>query len=186
MARLLAALVVLMLVSGPAPGAEEAESRPVPKVIYGLSESVFVPELGIVLPAKVDSGAESASLSARNIQRFDRDGERWVRFRLAVPGLDLGELELPLAHNVRIKRRASDVDEDDKDYSRRPVVELVLCVGDRQALLDVNLTDRRRFSHPMLLGHEALRALRALVDAEYDRAMGAPRCQGAEDARRPQ
>ena len=185
MRKLLLLCCLFVPVLAPA-GQDNDRPAPVPKVIYGLSEAVFVEDLGIVLPAKVDSGAESASLSAMNIERFTRDDERWVRFQLAVPGLDIGEVEMPLAHNVRIKRRASDVEGDEKDYSRRPVVQMRLCVGGREALLDVNLTDRRRFSHPMLLGHEALRAFRALVDAEYDRAMGAPRCEGAEQARRPE
>lgn len=154
--------------------------------IYGMAEQVYIPELGISLPAKVDTGAESASLSAIHVRRFKRDGEKWVRFQLAVEGLPASELELPLSHNVRIRRRASDYDEgEEKDYARRPVIELTLCVGDRKQKLNVNLADRRRFSQPMLIGRDALIALRAYVDVQQTFAMGKPRCEGADSARRP-
>ena len=87
--------------------------------------------------------------------------------------------------NVRIRRRASDFEEgEDKDYARRPVIELTLCIGDRKEKLNVNLADRRRFSQPMLIGRDALRALHAMVDAADKFAVGEPRCEGVDSARR--
>lgn len=177
-----------LAVSAPDQVAETSQTntRARSHVIYGLTEEVYVPALGIHVPAKIDTGAESASLSATHIERFKRENEKWVRFKLAVEGLPDTEFELPLSHNVRIRRRASDFDKsEDKDYARRAVVELVLCIGDRKALLNVNLADRRRFSQPMLMGQDGLRALAALVDVNAAGAMGAPVCAGAETAIRP-
>jgi len=37
----------------------------------------------------VDSGANTSSLSAREITRFERDGENWVRFKLALTEEDV-------------------------------------------------------------------------------------------------
>lgn len=165
---------------------EPSSLTPRAKVIVGRAEDVYIPALGVRLPAKVDTGAESASLSAVNIKRFLRKGEKWVRFELAVDGMEPRTVELPLYRNVRITRRASDMDDDDKHYSRRPKVQLALCLGDRQELLDVNLTDRRRFSQPMLLGKKALKALSALVDVEAEFVLGTPRCDGADTAEFPQ
>lgn len=173
----------LLAVSAPEETQDTETSNARPHVIYGLAEQVYVPALGIRLPAKIDTGAESASLSATHIERFKRDNEKWVRFTLAVEGLPETEFELPLSHNVRIRRRASDFDNgEDKDYARRAVVELELCIGDRKALLNVNLADRRRFSQPMLLGQDGLRALAALVDVNAEGAMGSPACEGANTA----
>lgn len=179
-------LLVCTVVAGMPARAEHHSDTPRAKVIYGLAEEVFIPELGIRLPAKIDTGAESASLSATNIGRFEREGEKWVRFDLAVDGLQKESIELPLSHNVRIRRRASDYDEsEEKHYARRPVVELTLCIGDRRARVDVNLADRRNFSQPVLIGFEGLQALDAMVDPDVKFAIGRPRCKGAKDALEP-
>src|SRR5690606_36499755 len=54
------------------------------KTIYGLNEHVAIPDFGLEVPAKLDTGAQTASLSARDIERFKRDGKAWVRFYLAI------------------------------------------------------------------------------------------------------
>jgi len=66
----------LLLVPGIGHGAE--------KTIYGLNEHIAIPEFNLELSAKLDTGAQTASLSARDISRFKRNGETWVRFYLAV------------------------------------------------------------------------------------------------------
>lgn len=182
---LLSLLPALLLAASALPAAPAAPAKPTARVIYGLHEQVFITQLGVVLPAKVDTGADSSSLSAINIQTFKRDGERWVKFDLAVEGMELNDVELPLSHNVRIRRRASDFDpEEDKYYARRPVVELMLCIGNRAAAVNVNLADRRGFRQPLLLGASALREMRALVDSEFEFSAGVPLCEGVDDALR--
>ena len=55
--------------------------------LYGRYEYISLPEIGgEVLKAKMDTGALTASLSAKDIETFTRDGEDWVRFRLATKG----------------------------------------------------------------------------------------------------
>ncbi|MCC1495795.1 RimK/LysX family protein [Alcanivorax sp. 1008] len=183
--RWLSMLPVLLVITSSLAAAPAAPAKPTARVIYGLHEQVFITGLGVVLPAKVDTGADSSSLSAINIRPFTRGGERWVRFDLAVEGMELNDVELPLSHNVRIRRRASDYDpEEEKYYARRPVVELMLCIGNRAAAVNVNLADRRGFRQPLLLGASALREMRALVDSEFEYSAGVPLCEGVEDARR--
>ena len=183
--RWLSLVPALLLFTSTVWAAPAAPAKPTARVIYGLHEQVFITQLGVVLPAKVDTGADSSSLSAVNIRPFTRDGERWVRFDLAVEGMELNDVELPLSHNVRIRRRASDYDpEEDKYYARRPVVELMLCIGNRAAAVNVNLADRRGFRQPLLLGASALREMRALVDSEFEFSAGVPLCEGVEDALR--
>ncbi|WP_197477214.1 RimK/LysX family protein, partial [Alcanivorax sp. HI0044] len=89
------------------------------KMIYGLHENVHIKELGITVPAKLDTGAGSASLSARYIRTFERDGVEMVEFDLAIDRDDRedwgitteqwDDVELPLSGHVRIKRRAESV-----------------------------------------------------------------------------
>ncbi|OYW89512.1 MAG: hypothetical protein B7Z23_11720, partial [Pseudomonadales bacterium 32-61-5] len=47
------------------------------KTIYGLNEHVALPDFGLEVPAKLDTGAQTASLSASDITRFKRDGEQY-------------------------------------------------------------------------------------------------------------
>ena len=46
--------------------------------IYGLNENVEIPEFGLEIAAKLDTGAQTASLSARDIERFKKDGKTWT------------------------------------------------------------------------------------------------------------
>ncbi|WP_039926424.1 RimK/LysX family protein [Alcanivorax sp. DG881] len=157
------------------------------KMIYGLHEKVHIKELGITVPAKLDTGADSASLSARYIRTFEQDGVEMVEFDLSIDRDDRedwginaeqwDDVELPLSGHVRIKRRAESVSPGERDYSRRPVVTLTVCMGNRQEQIEVNLTDRSEFRYPLLMGSEALQGLGALVDPSLSMAVGEPGCQ---------
>ncbi|MFQ3200209.1 MAG: hypothetical protein ACI9SK_000923 [Zhongshania sp.] len=134
--------------------------------IFGLSEYVYIEELGVGYKAKIDTGADSASINAINaqVEKVSGDGDNIVHFDLVLPDKTLRSVSLPLSKHIRIKRRASDYNEDEKDYTRRPVLELTLCIGGDSHKVEVNLADRRQFSKPMLVGSEPLIAFNALVD----------------------
>lgn len=147
------------------------------KTVYGLHEYARVEELGSVLPAKLDTGAKTASLSAHNIKRFKRNGESWVRFTPGAEGHDDTLIEKPLARISHIKRRAGDYDPDEeKTYTARPVIELDVCLGNTRRTIEVNLTDRSAFEYPLLIGSDALKRFAALVDPSLKYAAGQPAC----------
>lgn len=146
------------------------------KTVYGLNEYVSLQELDSVLAAKLDTGAKTASLGARNIKRFKRNGEAWVRFEIGSDD-DTTTIEKPLARISKIKRRAGDFDPDEgKTYTARPVIELDVCMGDTLRTIEVNLTDRSAFQYPLLIGSEALKRFGALVDPSLKYAAGKPGC----------
>lgn len=156
--------------------ASAVESAP---QILGLHEYVHLPEFQLQLPAKLDTGAETASLSAKNIRVFKRDGGEWVRFQL---GLDdeQGEqvIEKPLVRMSYIKRRAGDRQHDDaQQFTERPVVAMDVCVGDDLNTIEVNLTDRSDFQFPMLIGSRALKVLNAAVSPGLKYSAGKPSCE---------
>ena len=179
--------IPLVLIGALVPAVALSEVPPVNKRIYGLHESVHIGELGITVPAKLDTGADSASLSARYIKTFERDGVKMVEFDIAIDRDDREEwgitqsqwddIELPLAGHVRIKRRAESVQDGERDFSRRPMVTLTVCVGNRRQQIDVNLTDRSEFRYPLLIGADALKGLGALIDPSLSMSLGKPRCR---------
>lgn len=147
------------------------------KTVYGLNEYVSLADLDLQVAAKLDTGAKTASLSARDIKRFKRDGETWVRFYLAIDDAHSHPIERPLARISKIKRRSGDFDpEEGKTYTARPVIELDVCMGKTLHSIEVNLTDRSAFQYPLLIGSEALKRLDAVVDPSLKYAAGKPAC----------
>jgi hypothetical protein len=149
----------------------------VEKSIYGLNEYTELFDLNLQVAAKLDTGAKTASLSAREIERFKRNGEPWVRFYLAIDEAHLTPIEKPLARISKIKRRAGDIAvNDSKTYTARPVIELDVCMGSALRRIEVNLTDRSAFQYPLLIGSEALKTFNALVDPGAKYVAGKPGC----------
>lgn len=147
------------------------------KSVFGLNEYVLLSGLDVQVAAKLDTGAKTASLSARDIERFTRNDEPWVRFYLAIDDAHQHPIERPLARISKIKRRSGDFNpQEGKSYTARPVIELELCMGSHLRLIEVNLTDRSAFQYPLLIGSEALIRYRALIDPSLKYAAGQPRC----------
>lgn len=142
------------------------------KQIFGWVERVLVSSERISMKAKLDTGANTSSLHALNVERFKRGGKRMVRFEIEDPedGRRI-EFERPLVRSVRIK------EQDNGGVSRRPVVELWICIGDIGRQVEVNLVDRSRFIYPMLIGRSAL-AGEVVVDPD-DTFTQAPSCAAA-------
>lgn len=126
--------------------------------IFGWVERVELLDGKFSMKAKLDTGALNSSLHALDIQRFTRDGERYVRFVVTDPDSgETRELEKPLVRNVRIVRHSGE-------YQRRPVVKMDICLGPYHREVEVNLIDRSELIYPLLLGRTALEGA-ALVDS---------------------
>ena len=125
--------------------------------ILGWVEKAHLPDVGITLKAKLDSGAETSSLDANVIKKFRQDGKRWVRFVLT--DRETGE------EHTLVKERTRTVSIVQHDGSRqsRPVVEVPVCIAGRTITAEFSLIDRGEFIYPMLLGRRALKSF-ALID----------------------
>ncbi len=152
------ALVAVLLILGTL-GASPILAR-TPEV-HGWIEKVRLQPWDMVVKAKLDTGAKSSAIHARSIQRFDKDGEEWVRFQLAFEHRnENGEtivVEKPVVKETRIKLRGK------KKIARRPTVEMEFCMGEKRYKALFGLTDRARFNYPVLLGRRFMRDL-ILVD----------------------
>lgn len=121
--------------------------------VFGWVEKGTLEPWGVEVKAKLDSGALTSSLDARDIERFDKEGEKWVRFRLKLEDEANGEtfsewLELPLYRSLRL-RGAGGVD-------RRPVVLMKICMGDTVYEEQFSLRDRGDMNYPLLLGRRTI------------------------------
>ena len=168
-------LALLSLLALPAMAAEPT--------LYGRYENIALPEIGETLKAKMDTGAYTSSLSARDIQIFQRDGEDWVRFKLATKEGGDSVYEHKLLRISKIKNRSEGAAEDEEEdsnpgLSQRPVIELPVCLGGDQRTIEVNLTDRSHFNYPFLMGTKGLRKFHVAIDPGERFAAGKPTCSG--------
>jgi hypothetical protein len=148
------------------------EKRRKPRLpVIGWREWVGLPDFGIEsIKVKVDTGARSSSLHAFNLQKFERDGVQWVRFKV---------------HPVqRKKTKTIEIEAEVLEYrsirssngkaTRRPVifthVELLGIVWP----VELTLASRDNMGFRMLLGREAFRR-RFLVDAGNSYYGGKPK-----------
>lgn len=122
------------------------------KLIIGAVEKVFVDPPGVVYQARIDTGAESASLDARDVQEFERDGERWVRFKMPLPDSEgLVDVERKVSRFVRILQSSAE------EADRRPVIKLRIVIGTVERLVEFTLSDREHLEFPILIGRNVLK-----------------------------
>ncbi len=141
------------------PDEEEVDrSRPVrtavqfdDKQVVGATEKVLLSPPGLLVEARIDTGADSSSLDARAMQVFERDGHRWVRFSLVNRETDeLIEIERRIIRHVRILQSSA------AEPERRPVVMLGLTIGEVTQNAEFTLSDRSHLSFPALIGRNVL------------------------------
>lgn len=122
------------------------------KQIVGDIEQVYLAELGLVFNARIDTGATTSSIDARNIQVFERDGEQWVRFNMLNPETEqMIQFEKSLVRKVKINQANSSVAE------ARPVIELQVAIGKVSQLAEFTLSDRSHLGYQVLVGRNILR-----------------------------
>lgn len=141
------------------------------KVVVGEVEKFLLAEPGLVYTARIDSGAETSSIHARNIQRFERDGSNWVRFEVPVPGT---EDEKWVSMEKEISRRVKIVQSSADESERRVVVELQFAIGDHQQVAEFTLADRKNLTYEVLIGRNVLRDV-MLIDVGKEFATELPK-----------
>ncbi|PRY71664.1 retropepsin-like aspartic peptidase RloA3 [Halomonas ventosae] len=141
-------LLAALLLSAASPAIADDEEN-----VFGWVEKATLEPWGVEVKAKLDSGALTSSLDARDIETFEKNGEEWVRFRLRLEDEASGEtfterMELPLYRDLRV-RGAGGRDE-------RPVVLMNVCLGDTVYEEQFGLRDREEMNYPLLLGRRSI------------------------------
>lgn len=135
------------------------------KTTYGWLEKVVLYPNKASLIAKLDSGAKSASLYAKDISYFQQDDLPWVTFTVPInDGKEKLTFKKPLVGISKIKLRAIARNSLNRTHTKRPVVAMTVCLGNEKKVLNINLADRQRFLYPMLLGRDAINQFNGKID----------------------
>ncbi len=130
--------------------------------MIGAVEEVAILPWGVTLPARIDTGAATSSLDARELKIKDNI----VEFKLPRKYGD-SRLRLPVVmwHQVR----------GAEFKGRRPAIEITLCIASKVLRLHVTLNDRSMVEYPLIIGRNALEG-NFVVDVEQSKT-APPSCQ---------
>ena len=147
---------LLLLVGLALPGAARAASDP---AVYGWIEKGLIMPSGVAVKMKLDTGALTSSMDARDLHHFKRDGKPWVRFTLQVTDANTDRqvrqtLERPVEHMVTVRGAGG--------MEQRPTVTMSICLGDKVYEEWFTLRDRSKMIYPVLLGRRLLADLGAV------------------------
>ena len=135
------------------------------KIIYGYIEKATLVSNDLTLSAKLDTGAKSASLNATHINEIEVEGKPYLSF--VVPSKE-GDILFKCEYigEVNIKIRAGETPKNPllRKSIQRPVVLMRIKLGEKEKVIRVNLTNRKRFIYPLLLGREAIIAFDGIID----------------------
>lgn len=119
------------------------------KMVIGEAENVRILPADIIYDSRIDTGATTTSLHAGNLEIFERDGKKWVKFDLKGKN-KTKTVEMKVKKFKNIKRHGAP------DH-RRPVVSIRLVLGNVSQKIDVTLNDRSKFTYPGLIGRNFMK-----------------------------
>lgn len=145
-------------------------SRKTDKIIIGALECCDLPALGLSqVQMRVDSGAATSSLHVDNLEEFEQDGRRWVRFDIHP---DVHNVDRVVTASARLSGKKV-VKSSSADKEKRAVIRTAIRLAGREWKIKLTLTDRSSMANVMLLGREAMKG-RVLIDPGREFLLSAP------------
>lgn len=117
--------------------------------VVGWIERVKLGLEGLVISAKLDTGANTSSLHASEIRWYIRHDGDWVAFDLINEKEEKVRFERKVVRISRIKRFSGGV-------QKRPTILMGVCLGKVYRVTQVNLVDRKGFNYKFLVGRRFL------------------------------
>ncbi len=124
--------------------------------IIGEVEPIYFLPMKSPFYARIDTGATTSSLDCRDIEYFERDGERWVAFKLI--NRKSGEehvFEKKIERAFRVRRTGDD--------ESRKAVKMDVRMGKETFSAVFSIADRSSFDYQGLIGRNILTG-RFIVD----------------------
>ena len=152
----LATLLTFSTITAHAAEKSKNASRP----IIGAVEYVDLDDAGLIVKARIDTGAGLTSINAEIVEiRPPADGKpERVVFRVVDKQATKKTLVRDVVEWVNIKKKGGT------GFIKRPVVRLDFCLGGKRIEAKANLADREDFLYPVLIGRNVLVTGNFLVD----------------------
>ena len=120
------------------------------KRVVGWKENAALPDLNVKnVIAKIDTGANLASIDAADIKMVTRDKVKFVKFKFMIRNNTVRKTSAPLEGYKRIKSSNGDVE-------KRPYIKTTLLMDGISKKIELTLTDRGPMDYTMLIGRKAL------------------------------
>ena len=120
------------------------------KKVVGWKEQVALPDLKIKsVIAKIDTGANLATIDADDIKFVTRKDMKYVKFTVKKRNNTVRKTSAPLAGFKRIRSSNGDVE-------RRPYIKTDILMDGITKNIELTLTDRGPMDYTMLIGRKAL------------------------------
>ena len=131
--------------------------------IVGGVETLYIHPFDISFQARMDTGAETSSIDAKNIQPFERDGEKWVSFDITNrKNNQTQHYEKPIVRKTHIVRTLIE--------ESRYVVNMNLKMGNEIIDAEFTLNNRSKFEYQILIGRNIING-RFIIDSSIENTL---------------
>lgn len=142
--------------------------------VLGWKEHVQLPEWGLQLRAKLDTGARSSALHVAELEEIGEHEHDDARLPVVKFDVVLGRRDAPEHHRIEAPVVGHKVVKDTGARAeRRPVVRTRIVCGPLDTIGDITLTDRTGMIFRMLLGRLTLEH-QCLVDPAHGYVVTGP------------
>lgn len=131
--------------------------------VIGEVEPLYLPPMKTPFASRIDTGATTSSLDARNIKHFERDGEKWVSFTVINrSNNETHRFEKKIHKQIAVRRA--------EENEKRTLVDMDVTFGKESFSATFSLADRGKFEYQGLVGRNILTG-RAIVDTSLSNTL---------------
>jgi hypothetical protein len=147
---------------------EEVQPKPTPKpkplptttsdgkLIFGQQEWLYFPAYQTSVVAIANLENKWAQIGAVDLVHFERNGEKWVKFKPTLSGKVYSQISLPVKSWIKSNTTAEDA-------TKVPVVNLLVEIGTFKGNVAFVLLENQAAEQPLILGEQFLRDI-AVID----------------------